>query len=310
MSQSILVTGATGKQGGALIKHLISQSHPNRYTILAVTRNVNSSSAQRLLTSSPAIKLVQGDLDSPSDLFKSALKVSPNNKIWGVFSVQTVSLREFDTATSTEVRQGTSLIDEALKHNVEHFVYSSVDRGGEEKSWNNPTPVPHFKTKHLIEQHLKRSTEGTKMEWTILRPVIFMENLVPGFGAKVFLTALRDTMGTKTMGWISTYDIGFFAAQAFLQPQKYNRKALSLASDEFNWEEMNEKWKLSTGKRVPTTFSFLGSALKVGVKEMGVMLDWFRDEGYKADVDELKKVNPNMLDLKTWLETKSDFVKR
>ncbi|WVW79639.1 hypothetical protein I302_101608 [Kwoniella bestiolae CBS 10118] len=314
MSRSILVTGATGKQGGALIKHLISQSntHTNKYTILAVTRNVNSTGAQKLQSLSKSIKLVQGDLDSPSDLFKAAAKVSPNNKIWGVFSVQTVSLRENDTNTSTEVKQGKGLIDEALKYNVEHFVYSSVDRGGEERSWNNPTPVPHFKTKHLIEEHLRDSTRGTNMGWTILRPVIFMENLVPGFGGKVFLTALRDTMGSKTMGWISTYDIGFFAAQAFIHSdsQRYNGRALSLAGEEFSWEEMNEKFKLATGKRVPTTFSFLGSALKVGVKEMGVMLDWFRDDGYKANVKELREINPDMLDLETWLKTRSEFVKR
>ncbi|WWC89421.1 uncharacterized protein L201_004345 [Kwoniella dendrophila CBS 6074] len=195
MSRSILVTGATGKQGGALIEHLISKS--NDFTILAVTRDAKSPSANRLSSKSPSIKLVQGDLEYPIELFKAAKEVSPNQKIWGVFSVQAVNFKGGKIEDAPEVKQGISLVDESLKNNVEQFVYSSVDRGGSEKSWNNPTNVPHFATKNMIEQHLKKSTIGSSMKWSILRPVIFMDNLEPGFQSKVFMASLRDTMKEK-----------------------------------------------------------------------------------------------------------------
>lgn len=81
---TILVTGATGKQGGALIKSLVSKKAD--FQILAVTRNTESASAQRLQKNTN-VRLVQGDLDRPAELFKQAQSLT-SGPIWGVFSVQ------------------------------------------------------------------------------------------------------------------------------------------------------------------------------------------------------------------------------
>jgi uncharacterized protein YbjT (DUF2867 family) len=75
---------------------------------------------------------------------------------------------------NTEEAQGKALVDAALANKVKFFIYSSVDRGGDQKSYDNPTPIPHFISKHRIEHHL-RDNAGDKMQWTILRPVAFME---------------------------------------------------------------------------------------------------------------------------------------
>lgn len=88
----------------------------------------------------------------------------------------------------TEEVQGKALIDVSLKNGVKHFVYSSVDRGGS-KSDDNPTDVPHFISKHKVEQYLYEKTKNGEMDWTILRPVAFFDNLVPGFMGKVFSTS-------------------------------------------------------------------------------------------------------------------------
>ncbi|WWC63746.1 uncharacterized protein I303_106351 [Kwoniella dejecticola CBS 10117] len=311
MSRTILVTGATGKQGGGLIQSLISTPSAN-FNILAVTRDTTSSGAQRLQSKSKAIRLVQGDLDRASELFANAKKASPDGKIWGVFSVQTVSTKHHDDlANSPEVKQGIAIIDESLKANVEMFVYSSVERGGPEKSWQDPTVVPHFQTKHMIEQHLLRSSKGTNMRWGILRPAAFFENLAPNYGTRVFLTSLRDTLKGKKMSWISTYDIGEFAAAMFRDPVKYNGQALSLAGEPMSIDEMSAIIKKVTGKPFTPTFSFLGSLLKTAVKEMGIMINWFGTDGFiSTDSKELKAINPGMMDFETWLRTKSDFVKR
>lgn len=81
---TILVTGATGKQGGALIKSLVSKKAD--FQILAVTRNTESASAQRLQKNTN-VRLVQGDLDRPAELFKQAQSLT-SAPIWGMFSVQ------------------------------------------------------------------------------------------------------------------------------------------------------------------------------------------------------------------------------
>ncbi len=85
MSRAILVTGATGRQGGAVITNLLKMKVP--FNILAVTRNPSSASAQRLAAKSPSIKVIQGDLEKANEIFATAKQVTPD-PIWGVYSVQ------------------------------------------------------------------------------------------------------------------------------------------------------------------------------------------------------------------------------
>jgi uncharacterized protein YbjT (DUF2867 family) len=85
MNRAILVTGATGKQGGALIKALLASKAG--FPILAVTRDSASPSAQRLAAKSSSITLVQGDLNDTEAIFNAAEQAT-SHPIWGVFSVQ------------------------------------------------------------------------------------------------------------------------------------------------------------------------------------------------------------------------------
>jgi len=302
MSKPVLVTGATGKQGGAVVEALFAQPS-KEFLVLAVTRDTNSSSSAALLKKYPDLKLVQGNLDDVTTLFQDAKKVA-GDSIWGVYSVQ-ISMGKGVTKDS-EIRQGTTMVDESLKNGVKHFVYSSVDRGGDEKSWNNETPIPHFQTKHRIEHHL-REKAGEKMGWTILRPVAFMDNLQPGFQTNVFLTALRDTLNGKSMQWVATSDIGKFAAKAFKEPDKWNHKAVGLAGDDLTISQLSDSFNEAIGTPAATTYGFFGSALKWAVPEMGTMLNWFADEGYGANIAALRREEPGLLDMKTWLKQKSNF---
>ena len=167
MSKTILVTGATGNQGGALVTQLAN--HP-AFHVLAVTRNASSPSAQALQSKGKNITLVQGDLNDVPALFTAAKKVGKGD-IWGVFSVQ-VSMGKGVTSEG-EVKQGTDLIDASVKQGVQCFVYSSVDRGGDEVNWARETSVPHFQTKYRIERYL-RERAGDTMGWTVLRPGEFL----------------------------------------------------------------------------------------------------------------------------------------
>ena len=308
MSRALLITGATGKQGGAVIDALLARQ-PSDFLLLAVTRNTTSASAKRLAAKSSSIKLIEGNLNAIPALFKSAKNLAGGVSLWGVYSVQAAVSTDKSMTLDIEVQQGKNLVDESIKAGVQHFVYSSVERGGDERSWVNPTPVPHFKTKHEIELHLRDAARGTPMGWTILRPTIFMDNLSPGFESKVLLTILRDTLKEKPLQWVSAKDIGFFGAEAFLHPDIWNQRAIGLVSDELTSSQLNESFKKATGKPAPTTFGLLGKGVKAGVKELGVMIDWFKDEGYKANVEECQRINPNHQTLESWLKN-SAFVKR
>ncbi|KAJ5753990.1 uncharacterized protein N7511_008143 [Penicillium nucicola] len=298
---AVLITGATGNQGGSLIRSLVARKSP--LEILAVTRNAQSSSAQKLIKLSSNIKLVEGNLDDPAVLFKSARQVTQSH-IWGVYSVQ-VAIGN----GALEEAQGKSLVDEALKQNVQFFVYSSVDRGGD-ASYNTATRVPHFINKYNIEHHLVEKCEDTDMKWFILRPSAFMENLVPGFFGKVFATSFKMALKGKPLQTIAASDIGFFGAEAFMRPEKYQNQALSLAGDELTYDQFAEIFQRKTGQPIPSTYRLLCSVFMASMKDMGYMFKWFHDGGYKANIPELKKIHPGLKDFGTWLEKDSGFAKK
>lgn len=91
MSRALLITGATGKQGGSVIRALLAANAD--FDILAVTRDSSSPSAKKLVEKSPRISLVQGNLNDAEGIFDTA-KAASKVPIWGVFSVQ-VSIVSF-----------------------------------------------------------------------------------------------------------------------------------------------------------------------------------------------------------------------
>ena len=127
--KTILVTGATGKQGGAVIQRLLESEAGNAFKIIAVTRKTDSAGAKKL-ASKPNVSLLQGDFGDSEAIFKKA------GKVWGAFSVQPMGKEE-------EV-QGKAFVDAAVNNGVEFLVYTSVDRGGKERSDKDPTNVPHL----------------------------------------------------------------------------------------------------------------------------------------------------------------------
>ena len=210
-SRKLLITGSTGKQGGAVIDALVDNSWPGQ--IVALTRDANSAKA-KALASKPNVKVVEGNTTNAAAIFEA------NKPIDGVFLVTTPG------KAGAEEAQAEPMINEAIKHGVKHFVFSSVDRGGDEKSDENPTMIEHFASKHRIEAQLREKSAGTKMEWTILRPVAFMDNMAPGFQGKAF-ASMWSGLGNKPLQLIATRDIGLFAARAFANPAAYKGTSIS-----------------------------------------------------------------------------------
>lgn len=206
----------------------------------------------------------------------------------------------------TEEQQGKALVDGALKNGVRHFVYTSAERGGDAPA---ATAVPHFASKHAIETYLHDRTAGSGMSYTIIRPVAFMENFSDDFFGKVFGSAVAVGLGPaqKPLQMVSVVDVGHFAAQALLYPERHANRAINLAGDELTWTQMNDVFRAKTGRPAPATFDFLGSTLLWGVKEMGSMFKWMREEGFGADVQACRREHPGLLSLGDWIEKKSAF---
>ncbi|KAI7423215.1 NAD(P)-binding protein [Hortaea werneckii] len=294
--RNLVVTGATGKQGGALISALLAQpSTP--FTIYAVTRNTTSASAQRLKMY-PQVKLIRGDFDSAQSIFRQI------EQPWGVFAMTDQMAGE-----KLEEKQGKALVKAAIDAGVQHVVFSATDRGGQRKSDNNPTYVPHFRSKYNVERDIiaKANASKGKLTWTFLRPVAFFENLAPGFFGKGYLAMWRGNGYDRRLQHITSEDIGKVAADVFLNADsdEYHNKAISIAGDELSPNEAAKIFQEVTGQDIPATFDFVGRLLKMGVKDLRLMFRWFLEEDFGVDVKAVKKRYPFVRDYRGWLKEES-----
>ncbi|KAK0649178.1 hypothetical protein B0T16DRAFT_409558 [Cercophora newfieldiana] len=295
-TQNILVVGATGQQGGATIKALLAlpKSDPPIH-ILALTRNTASAKAKALAEAHKGvIDLVQGDATNPSPIFES----QPKGSIDALFLVTT-------PGKVPEEKQAIPLIDAAVEHGVKHIVFSSVERGGDEKSWTNPTNIEHFLQKHNIEIYLrdKAEKEPGKFTWTIIRPVAFFENW-DAFGSMLAALLASSLRPDQKLQLVGVPDIGKFAAAALTDPAKWSGRAFGLAGDELTLDEQKKVFKRVTGADLPQTFTFLGKMLIWAVKDLGNMFKWFGTDGYGADIEARRKEIPTQ-NFEAWLRESS-----
>ena len=94
-----------------------------------------------------------------------------------------------------------------------------------------------------------------------------------------------------------------------LHESTHTGQGLSLAGDELTFDQFAKIFEEKTGQSTPLTFRLVSSVVMTLMKEMGYMFQWFHDEGFKADIVELKKMHPGLKDFGTWLETESEFRK-
>lgn len=212
----ILVTGATGRQGSAVVDHLLRSGWPVR----GMTRNPDSDAAKALRAR--GVEPVKGDFDSPESL-RAAMEGA-----YGVYSVQDF----WEAGYDGEIRQGKQVIDCAVEAGVSHLVYSSV--GGAERTFGQG--IHHFETKHLIEKHLVESG----LKWTIFRPVTFFENFITWR----YVRTMHDKGIFQFPFWadrpfqmIAVQDLGAFVAAAFDQPETFAGVAMELASEQLTMND-------------------------------------------------------------------------
>ena len=278
--KTIVVTGATGQQGGATARHLLAQG----WHVRALTRDPQGAAAQALAAA--GAEVVSGNMYDRASLDQAFAGA------YGVFSVQNFWLP--DVGAAGEVRQGKLVADAAKAAGVRHLVYTSV--GGAERQ----TGLSHFDSKWQIEEYVR----SLSLPATVLRPVFFMENLTsPMMGPRdgVLANALRPT---TSLQMIAVEDIGFFAALAFARPQEFIGKAIELAGDSLTMPQVAETMTRVTGQPVQFVEVPLEQVAAFS-QETADMLAWFNDHGYEADIAGLRKLHPGMLTFETLLRKTS-----
>jgi uncharacterized protein YbjT (DUF2867 family) len=311
MARRLLITGATGKQGGALITALTTDSSISNplFEIYAVTRNATSPSAKRL-AAKPNVTVIQANLSDPTSLF--AQLPTP---IWGIFAVPMMTAGHVQ-----EEFQGKALTAAAVAAGVQHIVFTSTDRGGQIASERNSTRVPHFASKFRIEEDIKASAaavvgkkDGSSLTYTFLRPVAFFDNLSNDFFGRCFPAMWRLNGANRPLQFIATSDIGRVAAAAFAahDSPEYKNKAISLAGDSLSLNEATEIFREETGLRggLPETYAWLGGAIRFAVADLRAMFGWFSESGFGVDVPDLRRRYPYLKDFRSWVREESAWKK-
>ncbi len=259
--QLVLVTGATGKQGGAVSRELLANGYPVR----AMTRRPESPPARELARLGAEVGA--GDLDDAASLRRAA------DGAWGVFAVQNT----WEAGVEREEEQGQRLAQIAREAKVEHYVYSSVG------SAHRKTGVPHFENKSRVEAEVRRLAFPS---FTILRPVFFMEN----FASPWFLPALQQgrlEMAIRpetVVQMIAVQDIGKYGLWAFERQAELNGREVDIAGDEHTMPQVADILGRAMGKKLKFVQTPIEEVRKFS-DDYAIMLEWFDRVGYDADIE-------------------------
>jgi uncharacterized protein YbjT (DUF2867 family) len=273
----ILVTGATGQQGGAALLALREKGYP----ICALTRHPERPEALGVV--GRGTEIVRGDLNDLPSLVRAV------EGVYGVYGVTT----PMEEGVEREVEQGKNLVDAAKRSRVSHFILSSVAAA------DRKTGIPHFESKSVIEEHLRSSG----LKYTIFRPVFFMENWLgmrQTIDDGVLALPLRPDTRLQMM---AVRDIGVLVSMAFDHPGHWQGRVAELAGDELPMSEIAVALGRLAGRDVKYLQISWEDYEAAAGREMTLMYRWFQDHGYTADIATLRQEYPNLMNFERWLQS-------
>ena len=273
----ILVSGATGQQGGAVARRLLERG----FAVRGLTRDVEKAEAREL--ADLGAEVVSGDLEDRSSIERVL------EGVHGVFSVQ----QFMEVGVEGEVRQGVQLADSAKEAGVEHYVYTSVG------SAHRDTGIPHFDSKYEVEEHVRASG----VPYTVLRPVFFMQNWEMMREPILGGTLPQPLDPDKPFQMIDADDIGVFAAMAFENPDEWVGREVDLAGDELTMPEIAATFSRVVGRQVDYFQVPWDQFEQQMGEEVTVMYRWFNDYGYEADIASLRREHPGLVSFEQYLRT-------
>ena len=266
----VLVTGATGKQGGAVARALLAKGG---HAIHAVTRDPESGEAQ--LLAKAGAKLVEANFRNRGSL------IAAMEGMDAVFAMTTF----FEDGVDAEIEQGKALVEAAKTSGVPYLVYTSI------ASADLKTGIPHFDSKYEIEKHLQ--TSG--LTYAVVAPVSFMENVyfpqaLEGLRHGVYAAAMP---GDRQLQQIAVEDIGNFTAMVIEQRDRFAGQRIDIGSDELDGNEQATVLSEVLGREIRFQQVPL-EAVRQQSEDMALMYEWFDRVGYDADIMALRETYPDV----------------
>jgi uncharacterized protein YbjT (DUF2867 family) len=268
-SKLVLVAGATGNQGGAVVRALLTRGHQVR----ALTRNSASPAANRLRER--GVEIAVGDFGDHDSLVRAARGAD------AVYAMST----PYEQGAENETAQGITITDAVKAAGVAHFIYSSV------ASANRSTGIRHFDGKYAVEKHLQASG----VPYTIVAPVFFMENVLQPW----MLSGLRQGKlamalpASRALQEIAVADIGTFVAAVIERKDAVFGRRFDIAGDELTGTAAAAILSKATGREVHYE-GFPPDVLRAQSEDLAAMFKWFDSTGYTADIKSLRRDFPEV----------------
>ena len=297
----ILVAGATGAQGGAVIDALLEKGMPAR----ALVRDPRSPAAQAL--AARGVELAAGSFDDESSLARAMIGAA------GVFSVQVPPAPD---DPESELRAGRNLIGAARKAGVGMFVHTSVARAGDQESFagwpGGQWPAGYWNSKSGVNDMVRAAGFP---HWVILKPAFMMECYIPPKVERICPMLVRGIVGTamekgRKLDLIAAADIGRFAAAAFADPERFHGQEIDLAAQSLDTDGIAAAIAEATGKPAVARHMTPEEAIAEGNSPHIVSSQqWANVEGYQVDLDRARAHGIALQNFAQWARLhKEDFV--
>lgn len=296
-SAPVLVTGATGRQGGATARALLAAGVPVR----ALVRDPATARAKAVEAS--GAELVVGDLHDRASVTRAAEGAR------AVFSVQMPGITADGFDFEGEVTQGVNLIEGARAAGVPQFVHTSVSGAGQhvempgwaEGRWASMEPT--LGAKSAIQDHLRAAGFP---RWTLLKPGFFMENFLPSMAflfprgtAGGLVSVVRP--GTR-LSLAAVDDVGAAAAAAVAEPERFDRVELELASDYLAMTEIADILSRALGVPLSAPDMTAAQAVAAGMPPMGASHEYLNVVGQPARPEYARDLGIPLTGFEAWAQ--------
>jgi uncharacterized protein YbjT (DUF2867 family) len=300
----IAVVGATGAQGGGLVRAILEDKN-GPFEARAITRDVNSAKAKELAEA--GAEVVAADLDNLKSLEKA---------FEGAHGAFCVTFFWAHMKPELELKHARNMAQAAKNAGVEHVIWSTLEDTRTFIPLSDdrmPTLMGKYKVPHYdAKGEANAAFTELGVPTTFLLTSFYWDNLIhfgmgPKKGADGKL-AITLPLGKKKLASIAAEDIGRTAYRIFEEGDEWIGKTVGIAAAHLTGAQMAKSLTKALGQEVRynevTPEAFRGFGFP-GAEDLGNMFqftsDFEQDYCDARSISETKKLNPDLLTFDRWL---------
>ena len=264
-TRGVLVVGATGTQGGAVVRRLLDDDHD--FEVYGLTREPDSRAARRL--ADRGARIVRGNLWEPDTLVDAFESV---DAVYGMTDYWTAGY-------DGEITQGINLANAAADAGIDHLVLGSVAGAGGESE------VSMIETKGRIERHVER----LGLPATVVRPGYFVQNFELRREDVFDGTLALPLAPGRRLPLADTVDIGRLVVRALLDPGRFVGETIPLVGERLTLAEMADTFETVLGREIDPVHVPIDVAREQVDDEYARLFEWYNDRTHEGAIRELDR---------------------